>query len=244
MNKKGNGLKPISQTAIVETAQRRKVKDPEPVTPSAPPATVAPDLLLSAKIDTGGAAVQARAEGLNTSNAFAARRVSDLSQREIMAKTLKIKQIARERRYKLADLVHSPDALSAALDDFDLTCFDLGLFPLQNLLAVWLNTTQAQLMALASAANVSESGELIAAHSDYCVSVISSAAIAADKPPVFSIYYLKTAYKMFDSVPNVGANGSIMPNFTQNNITINAADISKNSKIFAEIDAPKGAGTD
>ena len=239
MNKKGNGLKPISQTAITETARRRKADAPEPAAPSAPPAVVAPDLLLSSKIDTGGAAIQARAEGLNTSNAFAARRVSELSQREIMAKTLKIKQIARERRYKLADLVHSPDALSAALD---LTCFDFGLFPLQNLLAVWLNTTQAQLMALASAANVSESGELIAAHSDYCVSVISSAAIAADKPPVFSIYYLKTAYKMYDCTSNI--NGSVMPNFTQNNITINAADISKNSKFFAEIDAPNGAGAD
>lgn len=243
MNKKGNGLKPISQTAIIETAGR-KAKDPEIVTPSAPPAAVAPDLLLSAKIDTGGAAVQAHAEGLETSNAFAARRVSELSQRDIMAKTLKIKQIARAKRYKLAELVHSPDVLSVALDDFDLTCFDLGLFPLQNLLAVWLNTTQAQLMALASAANVSESGELIAAHSDYCVSVISSAAIAADKPPVFSIYYLKTAYRMFDNAPNLGTNGAIMPNFTQNNITINAADISKNSKIFAEIDAAKGVGAD
>lgn len=244
MNKKGNGLKPISQTAITETARRRKANAPESVTPSAPPAVTAPDLLLSAKIDTGGATIQARAEGLEKTNAFAARRVSELSQREIMAKTLKIKQIARERRYKLADLVHSPDALSAALDDFDLTCFGFGLFPLQNLLAVWLNTTQAQLMALTSAANVSESGELIAAHSDYCVSVISSAAIAADRPPVFSIYYLKTAYKMYDCTSNMGINGSVMPNFTQNNITINAADISKNSKIFAEIDAAKGAGTD
>ena len=237
MNKTGNGLKSISEIAKIETADRRSGSAPK-----AAPAVVAPgDLLLSAKIDTGGATVQAAAEGLTKSNAFAARRVNDLSQRDIMAKTLKIKQAARAKGYKLAELVHSPDALGAALDDFDLTCFDLGLFPLQNLLAVWLNTTNAQLVALASAANVSESGELIAAHSDYCISVISSAAMSADRPPLFSIYYLKTAYKMFDNTPTGYINGAVMPNFTQNNITINAADIAQNSKIFAEIDAPDGA---
>lgn len=205
------------------------------------------DLLTAAEINTAPITDTAKAEGLGSTNAYANRRISELSQRDIMAKTLKIKQEARKRGYKLEQLAHDPAALQSALDDFDLTCFDLGLYPLQNLLAVWLNCISQQIVALSSAANVSEAGELLAAHNDYCISLISSAAMQSEKPPVFSIYYLKSAYKMYDNNFNAGSgvvfNGVGGASITQN-ITINAADISKKSEIFGEIDAeavPEGA---
>lgn len=203
------------------------------------------DLLAAAEINTAPITDTAKAEGLNATNAYANRRISELSQKDIHAKTLKIKQEARKRGYKLEQLAHDPEALQAALDDFDLTCFDFGLYPLQNLLAVWLNCTAPQLVALASAANVSESGQIIAAHSDYCISVISSAAMQSEKPPVFSIYYLKSAYKLFDC-PNIAGSGVIFngiggASITQN-ITINAAEITKKSEIFGEIDAQAPSG--
>lgn len=207
------------------------------------------DLLTAAEINTAPITDTAKAEGLGSTNAYANKRISELSQRDIMAKTLKIKQEARKRGYKLERLAHDPAALQAALDDFDLTCFDLGLYPLQNLLAVWLNCISQQIVALSSAANVSEAGELLAAHNDYCISLISSAAMQSEKPPVFSIYYLKSAYKMYDNNFNAGSgvvfNGVGGASITQN-ITINAADISKKSEIFGEIDAqalPEGANS-
>lgn len=207
------------------------------------------DLLAAAEINTAPITDTAKAEGLNVTNAYANRRISELSQRDIMAKTLKIKQEARKRGYKLEQLAHDPEALQAALDDFDLTCFDLGLYPLQNLLAVWLNCISQQIVALSSAANVSEAGELLAAHNDYCISLISSAAMQSEKPPVFSIYYLKSAYRMYDNNINAGSgvifNGIGGASITQN-ITINAADITKKSEIFGEIDAetvPEGANS-
>lgn len=176
-------------------------------------------------------------EGLTATNAYAAKRIGDLSKQEVLAKILKIRQIARQKNYRLDALVHAPDQLQAALDDYDLTCFNLGLYPLQNLLAVWLNTTSAQLIALTSAANVSESGQMLATHNDYCISVISSSAMLSDKPPLFSIYYLKTAYRMFDQEKqHAGGNLSLISGNVVQNISINAADISKNSKLFAEID--------
>lgn len=214
-----------------------------------PPKAAAVDLLAAAEINSAPVTDTAKAEGLNATNAYANRRISELSQRDIMAKTLKIKQEARKRGYKLERLAHDPAALQAALDDFDLTCFDLGLYPLQNLLAVWLNCISQQIVALSSAANVSEAGELLAAHNDYCISLISSAAMQSEKPPVFSIYYLKSAYKMYDNNFNAGSgvvfSGVGGASITQN-ITINAADISKKSEIFGEIDAqalPEGANS-
>lgn len=207
------------------------------------------DLLTAAEINTAPITDTAKAEGLGSTNAYANKRISELSQRDIMAKTLKIKQEARKRGYKLERLAHDPAALQAALDDFDLTCFDLGLYPLQNLLAVWLNCISQQIVALSSAANVSEAGELLAAHNDYCISLISSAAMQSEKPPVFSIYYLKTAYRMYDNNTNAGSgvvfNGVGGASITQN-ITINAADITKKSEIFGEIDSqalPEGANS-
>lgn len=193
--------------------------------------------LMSAEINITSVKDAAIDEGLTATNAYATKRIGDFSRQEILAKMLKIRQIARQKDYKLDALVHVPDQLQAALDDYDLTCFNLGLYPLQNLLAVWLNTTSAQLVALTSAANVSESGQMLATHNDYCVSVIASSAMLSDKPPLFSMYYLKTAYKMFDTpMQQVGGNLSLISGNVVQNISINAADISKNSQLFAEID--------
>lgn len=60
----------------------------------------------------------------------------------------------------------------------------------------------------------------------------------SDKPPLFSIYYLKTAYKMFDQADN-GQNGTFCTNISANgvNISISAGEINKKSQIFAEIDS-------
>lgn len=198
------------------------------------------DLLLNAQIAAPTVKDAAAEEGLTTTNAYAAKRIGDFSRQDVLKKTLLIKQTARKRGYKLDELVHAPERLQAALDDYDLTCFELGLYPLQDLLAVWLSTTVHQITALQSAANVSEAGAMIAQHSAYCVSVISSAAMLSDKPPLFSIYYLKTAYKMFDQ-----DNGQIRGNLSVIsgngiNISISAGEIAKKTEIFAEIDAESG----
>lgn len=198
------------------------------------------DLLLAADITVPSVKDTAENDGLTATNAYAVKRISDLSRQEVMAKSLKIKQIARQKNYRLDALVHNPQQLQSALDDYDITCFNLGFFPLQHLLAVWLNTTAAQIIALSSAANVSESGQIIATHNDYCISVVSLAAIQSDKPPLFSIYYLKTAYQMFDQEKEKGTYSGNLSLFSGNitqNITVNAADISKNSQLFAEIDS-------
>ena len=89
---------------------------------------------------------------------------------------------------------------------------------------------------------IAEAGAMIAQHSAYCVSVISSAAMLSDKPPVFSIYYLKTAYKMFDQIQVSGTNSTNLSVISGNgvNISISAGEIAKKSEIFAEIDADGG----
>lgn len=197
------------------------------------------DVLENAQINVPNMRQLAAEEGITGTNAYAANRIGCFSRQEILAKSAKIKQIARQRGYKLDELVHDPQALQSALDDYDLTCLDMGLYPLQNLLAVWLNTTSHQIIALCSAANVSESGQILAAHNDYCISVISSSAMLSDKPPLFSVYYLKTAYGMFDDKKgHSGTNVSLISgNVT--NINVSAADISKNMEVFAEIDDKK-----
>lgn len=203
-----------------------------------------PDLLATADISSPSVQEAAAAEDLTKSNAYAVKRIGDFSRQEIIAKSLKIKQIARQKAYKLEALVHTPDQLQAALDDYDLTCFNLGLYPLQNLLAVWLNTTNAQLQALTSAANVSEAGQILACHTDYCVSVISSAAMQSEKPPLFSIYYLKTVYKMFDQEKQQNAPSLSVFSGNVTNINISAADITRNSQIFTEIDGGSNSSGD
>lgn len=249
---------PIAEVAKSETAKRKKQQTPEIQTEMPKISTETPsesnytpsvkktntghltpssnDLLLNTEISAPTVKDAATEEGLTATNAYAVKRISDFSRQEVLQKTLLIKQAARRKGYKLDTLVHSPDQLQAALDDYDLTCFNLGLYPLQDLLAVWLSTTAHQIAALQSAANVSEAGRILAEHSAYCVSVISSVAMLSDKPPVFSIYYLKTAYKMFDQekqqssgvCTNISANGV--------NISISAGEIDKKSQIFAEID--------
>lgn len=206
--------------------------------------TTAPDILITADISSPSVQEAAASEDLTKSNAYAVKRIGDFSRQEIIAKSLKIKQIARQKAYKLETLVHTPDRLQSALDDYDLTCFNLGLYPLQNLLAVWLNTTNAQLQALASAANVSEAGQILACHTDYCVSVISSAAMQSEKPPLFSIYYLKTVYKMFDQEKQQNAPSLSVISGNVTKINISAADITRNSQIFTEIDGSSGSSGD
>ncbi|MCM1276042.1 MAG: hypothetical protein NC299_11885 [Lachnospiraceae bacterium] len=206
---------------------------------SVPAPTPRPDLLTAVDISAPSLPAAAEAEQIAGTTAYAAKRLGDLSRQEIHAKTLRVKQIARQRGYRLDALIHDPAQLQAALDDFDVTCFDLGLFPLQHLLSVWLTTTAAQLQALTSVAHVSEAGQILAAHADYCVSVVSAVAIQSDKPPVFSIYYLKTAYSLFDE-KNSGQNYASLSVFSGSvtqHIHVDAADISKKTALFAEIEA-------
>lgn len=229
---------PIAEAAKRETAERKKQQPPEAENANAGQiACSSGDLLLNAQITAPTVKDAAAEEGLTATNAYAAKRIGDFSRQEILKKTLLIKQAARKRGYKLDELVHAPERLQAALDDYDLTCFELGLYPLQDLLAVWLSTTSHQIVALQSAANVSEAGAMIAQHSAYCVSVIASAAMLSDKPPVFSIYYLKTAYKMFDQVSGTNSTNLSVISGNGINISISAGEIAKKTEIFAEIDA-------
>lgn len=251
--RKGGHPAPIARVAE-QSAPLKKNNPTDTNTPEAvnviasedtAPLAVAPsDLLLASNISAPTITEAAAAEDLTKSNAYAVKRIGDFSRQEIIAKSLKIKQIARQKAYKLEALVHAPDQLQAALDDYDLTCFNLGLYPLQNLLAVWLNTTNAQLQALTSAANVSEAGQILACHTDYCVSVISSAAMQSEKPPLFSIYYLKTVYKMFDQEKQQNAPSLSVFSGNVTNINISAADITRNSQIFTEIDSGNNSGGD
>ena len=235
---------PIAEAAIKETAERKKQKtsDAATIADKGQVARSSGDLLLNAQITAPTVKDAAAEEGLTATTAYAAKRIGDFSRQEILKKTLLIKQTARKRGYKLDELVHAPERLQDALDDYDLTCFELGLYPLQDLLAVWLSTTSHQIVALQSAANISEAGAMIAQHSAYCVSVISSAAMLSDKPPLFSIYYLKTAYKMFDQVSISGTNSTNLSVISGNgvNISISAGEIAKKTEIFAEIDADGG----
>ena len=54
-----------------------------------------------------------------------------------------------------------------------------------------------------------------------------------------SIYYLKTAYKMFDQIQVSGTNSTNLSVISGNgvNISISAGEIAKKTEIFAEIDA-------
>lgn len=256
-----NPRKPIAEIAKEETKKRKQSNTPEIPTELTLISTKTPkegnytpkaaksnteqntpvlvDVLENAQINVPNIQELASAENLTGTNAYAARRIDELSNKEIYAKAIKIKQIARQKKYSLDKLVHDPQALQNALDDYDLTCFTLDVYPLQHLLAVWLNTNAHQITALQSAANVSEAGSMLLSHSDYCVSVISLAAMQSGKPPLFSAYYLKTTHKMYDSPQKTGiiafGNSSNFGN-TSFNINISAADISKNMEVFAEID--------
>ena len=235
-----NPRAPLAEAAKKETAERKKKQPTETENANKGQIARSGDLLLNAQITAPTVKDAAAEEGLTATNAYAAKRIGDFSRQEILKKTLLIKQTARKRGYKLDELVHAPERLQDALDDYDLTCFELGLYPLQDLLAVWLSTTSHQIVALQSAANVSEAGAMIAQHSAYCVSVISSAAMLSDKPPVFSIYYLKTAYKMFDQVSGTNSTNLSVISGNGVNISISAGEIAKKSEIFAEIDADGG----
>lgn len=253
MARTGKGRPRSISTVAKEAAPLKKRSSPdvnlEPLENISPveynplvPTVSAPDLLLSADLSPPPVIDIANNEGLIKSNAYSAKRIRDLTDQEIQVKTLQIKQIARRKGYKLDTLVHTPDLLQTALDDYDLTCLSLGLYPFQSLLSVWLNTTKAQLVALTSAANVSEAGYMLAMHTDYCVSVVEECAIKSEKPPLFAIYYLKTEHKMYDTENN----GQNVPNLSVisgnvTNINVSAADISKNSQIFTAIDSGKGS---
>lgn len=202
-----------------------------------PPAPCS-DVLAKAQVNIPDIPAEAQREGITRSNAYAANRIGRISQKEIAAKTLKIHQIGRQRGYKLDTLIHDPEALQAALDDFDLTCFDLDLYPLQQLVAGWLGTTSMTLYALTSSRDISVAGNILAMHADYCVSVISSVAMSSDKPPVFSIYYLKSSHRLYD-VPQISTNTISFGGFDSLNISITADSISKNTEIFTEIENGK-----
>lgn len=202
------------------------------------PAVTSPhlDILAAAKIDVQDTAERAKKEGLTGSNAYAQARVADLQKDEIYGKTAKLKQLARQKGYYLKDLIRDPAALQAALDEFDLACFDLGLYPIQSLVSTWLHTSAATIKAFEASREISEAGDIIAAHTDYCVSVISEVALSSSKPPVFSIYYLKSAHKMFDTPQASTITANFSPGAAAS-ITISAGDISDKAGLFSEIDA-------
>lgn len=247
---------PIAEVAKKETAKRKKQQAPEIQTEMPQISTETPsesnytpcakksntghlthssnDLLLNTQISAPTVKDAATEEGLTSTNAYASRRIEDLSTREIQAHTLQLSQIARQRKYSLDDLVHTPEQLQHALDDFNLTCLQLNLYPLQYLLAIWLNTTAAQILALSSARNVSEAGDILARQSDYSVAVISSTAMVS-KNIAFQIYFLKATHRMYDA-PLQNMQSGIIANANITNINISNSEISKKSEIFAEID--------
>lgn len=141
---------------------------------------------------------QAVTEGFNKSNAYAAARINDISRKNTNAAMLKIKQEARRKKYSLSELIYDTDRLMNALDEFDLICFEMNLYPIEHLLSLWLNCTMAEIQALKTSGRSSQAGQLLRMHSDYCVGLISQNALTSEKPPVFAMYYLKTVHQMYD----------------------------------------------
>lgn len=170
----------------------------EEVTRPNPPA-LPTDLLSAAEISVPEPLqLQAVTEGFNKSNAYAAARINDITRRNINAATLKIRQEARRKKHKLSELMHDTDRLVKALDEFDLLCFEMNLYPIEHLLSLWLNCTMADIQALKTSGRSSQAGQIFRMHSDYCVGIISQNALTAEKPPVFAMYYLKTVHQMYD----------------------------------------------
>lgn len=223
-------VKTLIEKAVEATAEAAK-------SPPAVPSSAPTDILATAAIQIPNTADRAKEEGLVGSNAYAQARVADLQKDEIYGKTAKLKQLARQKGYYLKDLIHDPGALQAALDEFDLACFDLGIYPVQSLVSTWLHTSAATLKAFEASREISEAGDIIAAHTDYCISVISEVALSSSKPPVFSIYYLKSVHRMYDTPQTPTISAGVGISCGSANITINAGDISDKAQLFTEIDA-------
>ena len=110
------------------------------------PLTNQPDTLLDLDISQSDSlSLQAVNEGFNKSNPYASARINENTRRRIYAASLKLKQQARIKNYKLSELMYDENKMISALDEFDILCFDLDLYPLEHLLAVWLNCNLSEL---------------------------------------------------------------------------------------------------
>lgn len=176
-------------------------------------------------------------EGWAKNNAYGATRVRTLTQQQIFGQTMKLKQQARKYNYNIAELLAGPaENMIDALDKFDLMCYETGLQPLEHLLAVWLNCSIGELDAIKTTANINANAKLIVDHQAFAISVISQMAMQSDKPPVFSIYYLKAVHRMFDNSETAQTGIAI------NNATINArfsiggSALHNNARLFIDAD--------
>lgn len=176
-------------------------------------------------------------EGWAKNNAYGAARVRTLTQQQIFGQTMKLKQQARKYNYNIAELLAGPaENMIDALDKFDLMCYETGLQPLEHLLAVWLNCSIGELDAIKTTANINANAKLIVDHQAFAISVISQMAMQSDKPPVFSIYYLKAVHRMFDN-NEVAQAGIAINNATINaRFSIGGSALHNNARLFIDAD--------
>lgn len=176
----------------------------------------------------------AAAEGWQKNNAYGAVRVKTLTQQQIFAQSIRLKQAARKHNYNLESLLAGPQELMIeALDRFDLFCYETNLQPLEHLLAVWLNCSIGELDAVKTTANINGNAKLIVDHQAFAVSVISQMALQSDKPPVFSMYYLKAVHRMLDvGEQQNGINVNICQNSVNARFSIDKGALQNNAQLF------------
>ncbi len=108
-----------------------------------------------------------------------------------------LRKIAQKKNYKLTALCHKPKQLLAALDEFCELCLQLGILPGKESLCMWLHTSIAGLSFIRNGNNSTFEQEVIDIIRDfenYIASVWVQYANLSTKPPVFSVFYLKSIF--------------------------------------------------
>lgn len=108
-----------------------------------------------------------------------------------------LRKIANRKNYRLTELCHKPKQLLAALDEYCELCLQLGILPGKESLCMWLHTSIAGLSFIRNGNNSQFEQEIIDIIRDfenYILSVWVQYANLSAKPPVFSIFYLKSVF--------------------------------------------------
>lgn len=108
-----------------------------------------------------------------------------------------LRKIAQKKNYKLTELCHKPKQLLAALDEFCEYCLQLGILPGKESLCLWLHTSITSLAIIRNGNNSQFEQEVIDIIRDfenYIASVWVQYANLSTKPPVFTVFYLKSIF--------------------------------------------------
>lgn len=213
------------QKAIAEKPKKHAA-DIEPVTDYTPPASVGQLLQSDADIIKQYKSLQeevsAELDAWRQSHEALKLAGSQYTIKSAMGGIALLRKIADRKNYQFIRLIHKPEKLLAALDEYCELCLQLGILPSKESLCMFLHTSISSYALVSNGNNsqfLQEIIDILNNFDNYIISTWVQYANLSNKPPIFSIFYLKSVYFYDD---NLSKNSKINLNiYSGNNLQVN-----------------------